>query len=397
MPGAEWFGDEERKEVMDVLETGILFRYNMEDARNGIWKARTFEEEFARAHGVNHCHMCSSGTAADMISLASVGIGAGDEVIVPPFSFIAPIETVLAVGAVPVFAEIDETLCLSPEGIRAAITPRTKAVLLVHLFGSMARLDEIVQVCRENDLILIEDAAPALGATYHGKRVGTFGKVGCFSFDFFKVITAGEGGAVITDDRQVYEAAHMFADHGHDHQGTNRGAEKHPVLGINFRVSELHAAVALAQFRKLDAMVEKQRVMQNRLKETLSRFPQVTFRHVPDEEGDSATTLGFLLPDAEIAGRVHEALGKAGAGTAYWYRNNFHYLRNWEHLQNLKSVYKLSIHLLDNIPDYTRIHLPRTDELMSRMQMIEIRLGWTEEDLEKVQRTIEKVLQAELG
>ncbi len=118
---------------------------------------------------------------------------------------------------------------------------------------------------------------------------------------------------------------------------------------------------------------------------------------MPDEAGDSATTLGFLLPDAETAGRVHEALGKAGAGTAYWYRNNFHYLRNWEHLKNLKSVYKLPLHLLDNVPDYTRVDLPRTDDIMSRMQMIEIRLGWTEEDLERNLRTIEKVLQAELG
>jgi len=397
MPGAEWFGEEERREVQDVLETGVLFRYNMEEPRKGIWKARTFEEEFARAHGVKHCHMCASGTAADMISLASVGIGAGDEVIVPPFSFIAPIETVLTLGAVPVFAEIDETLCLSPEGIRAAVTPRTRAVLLVHLFGSMARMDEIVQVCREHDLVLIEDAAPALGATYRGRRGGTFGKVGCFSFDFFKVITAGEGGAVITDDREVYEAAHMFSDHGHDHRGTNRGAEQHPVLGINFRVSELHAAVALAQFRKLDAMVEKQRAAQERLKEILSRFPQVAFRQVPDEAGDSATTLGFFLPDADTTARVHEALGRAGAGTAYWYRNNFHYLRNWDHLKRLKSVYKLPVHLLDDVPDYGRVSLPRTEDLMSRMQMIEIRLSWTEEDLARICGTIDEVLRAELG
>jgi len=397
MPGAEWFGEEERREVQDVLETGVLFRYNLEDARKGIWKARTFEQEFARAHGVGYCHMCSSGTAADMISLASVGIGAGDEVIVPPFTFIAPVETVLALGAVPVFAEIDETLCLSPEGIRAAITPRTRAVLLVHLFGAMARLDEIVQVCREHGLILVEDAAPALGATYRGKRVGTFGKVGCFSFDFFKVITAGEGGAVITDDREVYEAAHMFSDHGHDHQGTVRGAERHPVLGVNFRVSELHAAVALAQFRKLDAMVQRQRSLQRGLKETLSGFPQVAFRDVPDPAGDSATTLGFFLPDARTAARVHEALCKAGVGTAYWVRNNFHYLGNWDHLKQLKSVYRLPIRLLEHVPDYPRVELPRTDDLMSRMQMIEIRLAWTDQDLDRIRRTLERVLGAELG
>jgi 8-amino-3,8-dideoxy-alpha-D-manno-octulosonate transaminase len=392
MPGTEWFGDEERKEVMDVLETGILFRYNFDGPRKGIWKARTFEEEFAAYHGVAHCHMCASGTAADIISLASVGVGAGDEVIVPPFSFIAPIETVLTLGAVPVFAEIDETLCLSPEGIRAAITPRTKAVLLVHLFGSMARMDEIVQVCKEHNLTLVEDAAPALGATYKGKHVGTFGKVGCFSFDFFKVITAGEGGAVITNDREVYEAAHMFGDHGHDHIGDNRGAEQHPILGFNFRISELHAAVALAQFRKLDTILTRQRSSQKQLKETLSAFPQIAFRDVPDEAGDSATTLGFLLPDEETAVRVHEGLGNAGVGTAYWYNNNFHYIRNWEHLKGLKSTYRLPITELDDVPDYADIHLPRTEDIMRRMQMIEIRLSWTQEDLESIQEKIRRVL-----
>lgn len=392
MPGSEWFGDEERKEVMDVLETGILFRYNFDGPRQGIWKARTFEEEFAAYHGVKYCHMCASGTAADMISLASVGIGAGDEVIVPPFSFIAPIETVLTAGAVPVFAEIDETLCLSPEGIAAAITPRTRAVLLVHLFGSMARLDEIVSLCRDRDLILMEDAAPALGATYRGKRVGTFGKVGCFSFDYFKVITAGEGGAVITDDREVYETAHRFGDHGHDHIGDARGAEQHPILGFNYRIGELNAAVGLAQFRKLDRILEKQRAVQKQLKEVLAGFPQIQFRHVPDEAGDSATTLGFLLPDAETAARVHEELGKAGAGTAYWYNNNFHYIRNWEHLRALKSPYRLPTTLLEHCPDYGRVELPGTDAIMGRMQMFEIRLSWTRDEVDALSEKIHGVL-----
>lgn len=397
MPGMELFGDEERKEVLEVLETGILFRYNFDGPRKGIWKARTFEEEFARYHGVKHCHMCSNGTAADIISLASVGVGSGDEVIVPPFSFIAPIEAVLAVGAVPVFAEIDETLCLSPEGIEAAVTPRTRAVLLVQLFGSMARMEEIVQVCEKHDLILIEDAAPALGGTYKGKHLGTFGKVGCFSFDFFKVITAGEGGAVITDDRQVYETAHMYGDHGHDHIGDNRGAEQHPILGFNFRIGELHAAVGLAQFRKLDTILARQREFQAQLRETLAGFPDIVFRHVPDPAGDSATTLGFLLPDAATAVRVHEELGKAGVGTAYWYRNNFHYLRNWEHLKGMKSAYRLPLTLLDDVPDYAGTRLPRTDDIMSRMQMIEIRLSWTREEVDRIKEKTHEVFQKVLG
>ena len=166
MPGTELFGAEERKEVNDVLETGILFRYNHEAQRKNIWKAREFEAEVKKVTGAKYAHAVSSGSTAVSCALAASGIGAGDEVIVPPFTYIATIEAVLFCGALPVFAEIDETLCLSPEGIQAAITPRTKAVLLVHMCGGMARMDEIMALCREHNLILVEDAGQAFCASY---------------------------------------------------------------------------------------------------------------------------------------------------------------------------------------------------------------------------------------
>ena len=194
MPGFEIFGKEERKEVEDVLETGVLFRYGFDQARHGHWKAKTFEKEFAERLGAGYCHLCASGTAALSIALASCGVGAGDEVIIPPFTFVATIEAVLNAGAVPVFAEIDETLCLDPERIEPAITSRTKAVLPVHMCGSMARIEAIKQLCDEKGLILIEDACQAVGATFNGKALGTFGHMGCFSFDPVKTITCGEGG-----------------------------------------------------------------------------------------------------------------------------------------------------------------------------------------------------------
>src|SRR5512137_820348 len=161
MPGNELFGKEEKKEIMDVLETGILFRYNHEELRKGHWKARTFEKELAEYHGVRFAHLTSSGTTADNLALAACGIGIGDEVIVPAFTFIAPVEAVLQAGAVPVFAEIDKTLCLSAESIEAVITPRTKAVVLVHMCGSMARIDRIAELCKKRGIILIEDTAQA--------------------------------------------------------------------------------------------------------------------------------------------------------------------------------------------------------------------------------------------
>ena len=217
MPGFEIFGDEERREVQDVLDTGVLFRYGFDQVRKGHWKAKTFESELAKRIGTSKCHLCSSGTTALCIALAACGVGAGDEVIVPPFTFIATIEAVLSAGAVPVFAEIDETLCLDPEGIESVITPHTKAVLPVHMCGAMARIDEIHKLCVKKDLVLIEDACQSLGATFEGKAVGTFGRMGCFSFDPVKTITCGEGGAVVTDDKELYTIADAYADHGHDH------------------------------------------------------------------------------------------------------------------------------------------------------------------------------------
>jgi 8-amino-3,8-dideoxy-alpha-D-manno-octulosonate transaminase len=397
MAGTELFGAEERKEVMDVLETGILFRYNHDDQRKNIWKAKTFEQEFGRYLGSKHVHFCSSGTAADAISLAVSGIGVGDEVIVPPYTFVAPIEAVLMAGGVPVFADIDETLCLSPEAIEKAITPRTKAVLLIQVFGSMGRMDEIVEVCKKHNLKLIEDAAPALGGSYKGKMLGTFGDVSAFSFDFYKIITAGEGGAVAMNSDELYEKAHMYADHGHDHIGNNRGAEQHPILGFNFRGSELHAAVALAQLRKLPYIIEQQRKNQAALKEVLGEFDEIQLREVPDPEGDSATFLSFFLPDAAKARAVFDAIQEQGIGSAYWYQNNFHYHRQWEHLKKLKSIYPLPLTAVDHVPDYENLSLPATDAIMERLVMIQIMVNWSDEKVKELQAKLRTALQSALN
>jgi len=381
MAGTELFGDEERKEVMDVLETGVLFRYGHDSQRNGIWKAKTFEQEFSTYLGVKHTHFCASGTAADSLSLACCGIGYGDEVIVPPYTFIAPIEAVLLAGAIPVFAEIDETLCISPEGIEKAITPRTKAVLIVQVFGSMGRMDEILAVCQKHNLILIEDAAPVLGGSYRGKMLGNFGKMSAFSFDYYKIITAGEGGAVATNDDELYDRAHKYSDHGHDHIGNARGAEQHPILGYNFRGSELGAAVVLAQLRKLPYMIEKQKSHQNILKQVLKEFPEIQMRHVPDEAGDSATFLSFFLPDADQATRVFDEFQKEDLSASYWYRNNFHYHRQWGHLKELKSIFNLPVMKMNNVPDYKNLQVPQSDAIMQRLMMTQIMVNWSEEEL----------------
>jgi 8-amino-3,8-dideoxy-alpha-D-manno-octulosonate transaminase len=382
MPGFEIFGDEERRQVQDVLDTGVLFRYGFDGARKDHWKARTFEQELARRVGVAHCHLCSSGTAALSIALAACGVGAGDEVIVPPFTFVATFEAILTAGAVPVFAEIDETLCLDPQAIETSITPRTKAVMVVHMCGAMARIDEIKAMCDRHGLILIEDSCQSIGAGFQGKALGSFGHMGCFSFDPVKTITCGEGGAIVTDDTGRYDLAHAFADHGHDHIGSDRGAEGHPIIGYNYRISELNAAVGVAQLRKLDAILATQRENKAALKTAMSEFKSIRFRHLPDAEGDSATFLSFMMPDETSARQTARELNAAGVdGCFFWYDNNWHYLRQWHHLKQMHVAANLPAQLYDYCPNYSRIALPRSDAIMACTISMQIKLSWTAEQL----------------
>lgn len=397
MPGFEVFGDQERKEVRDVLDSGVLFRYGFDQARQGHWKAKTFELELAKRIGAEHCHLCSSGTAALSIALAACGVGAGDEVIVPPFTFIATIEAVLNAGGVPVFAEIDETLCLDPESVKTVITPQTKAVIPVHMCGSMARIDEISTICKQNDLILIEDACQSLGATFEGRAAGTFGHMGCFSFDPVKTITCGEGGAVVTNDKKLYIAADAYADHGHDHIGSDRGLEGHPVLGVNFRISELNAAVGVAQLNKLDFILDKQRKHKKIIKDALKQLPEITFRKIPDEKGDSATFLSFFLPNESITRKAAAAFGQAGIDACfYWYDNNWHYIRQWDHFKKLKSLAKLPLQLLESYPDYEALKLYQSDDIMRRTISMLIKLSWTDEELSQRTEKIVDVIKSSI-
>src|SRR6185503_97922 len=266
MPGFELWSDEERKEVNEVLETGVLMRYGFDAPRKGKWKSKELEEAICKRFGSKYAQLTSSGTSALTTALAALGVGAGDEVIMPSFTFVASFEAVLSVGAVPVLVDIDETLTMNPDSVRKAITPKTKCIMPVHMCGSMADMDALQQICKEHKLILLEDACQSIGATYKGKHLGTIGDAGTFSFDFVKTITCAEGGAILTNREDVYISSDGFSDHGHDHKGVDRGADLHPFLGYNYRISELHAAVGLAQFNRIEEFLTKQRAGHAQLK-----------------------------------------------------------------------------------------------------------------------------------
>ena len=385
MPGYEFFGEEERNEVKEVLETGILMRYGFDGARKGRWKSKELEEEINKKFGSKHAQLVCNGTAALTTALAALGVGYGDEVIMPSFTFVASFEAVLSVGAVPVLVDVDDSLTLSPEAVKKAITSKTKCIMPVHMCGSMANMDALLNICKENNLLLLEDACQSIGASYKGKYLGTIGDAGTFSFDFVKTFTCGEGGVVMTNSADIYSKCDAYSDHGHDHKGVDRGADLHPAIGYNYRISELHSAVGLAQIKKLDQFLSIQKRNHSALKAMLQEIPGITFRRIPDPNGDSCTFLSWFLPTADDAKAVVAELKSKNilAGNFYWFDNNWHYIRKWDHLKNSLTLNALHADLKKQVMHHANKDFSASDAIMSRCISTAINISWTEEQLKQ--------------
>ncbi|AUS07171.1 DegT/DnrJ/EryC1/StrS family aminotransferase [Pseudotamlana carrageenivorans] len=382
MPGFELFGDLERKEVNDVLDNGVLMRYGFDGMRNGHWKAKELETALQTTLQTNHVQLVSSGTAALSVALASAGIGAGDEVILPTFTFVASFEAVMQVGATPVLVDIDDTLGLDPKAIKKALTPNTKCIMVVQMCGGMAHMQAILDICKTNNLILIEDACQAIGATFNNKPLGSIGDLGCFSFDFVKTITCGEGGAVITNNEDYYVNADHYSDHGHDHVGNDRGAETHPFLGYNYRISELHAAVGLAQVKRLPEILNIQERNFNIIKEALKSVSGLTFRTVPQGGVENYSFLSFFLKDLETTQKAMALFKENGIdGCFHYFDNNWHYVRRWQHLTQQKSLFPLSQEIKNGLQELENKTFEASDAIIARNISCLIKLSWTEEEV----------------
>lgn len=334
MPGFEIFGEEEKREIADVLETGVLFRYEFGEQRKGIYKVKEFEKKFARYCRVSHAQAVTSGTAALKVALVALGVGPGDEVITQGFTFVATWEAILDVGAIPIFTEIDETLNMDPADLQKKITDKTKCIIPVHMLGSSARIQEIVSIADSHGIPILEDTAQAAGGTVNGKHLGTFGTCGTFSFDAVKTMTTGEGGMVITDDPQLWKNMSEYQDHGHDHRVNpgGRGGESRSFIGFNFRMMELQGAIGIGQLAKLDYMLEQQKKHKSRLQQAASKIPGVSMRATVDVSGDTATFFAFLLKDKEQCDKVNNLLREQGVGAINFSENSWHFYPQWEHL-----------------------------------------------------------------
>ena len=383
MPGFELFGDLERKEVNDVLDNGVLMRYGFDGMREGHWKAKELEAELTKAFDSKYVQLVSSGTAAVTVALASAGVGAGDEVIMPTFTFVASFEAIMMLGAIPVLVDIDDTLTLDPESVEAAITSKTKAVMVVQMCGSMGNMDALRSVCDKHHLIFVEDACQAIGGSYKEQPLGSIADIGCFSFDFVKTITCGEGGAVVTNHKDYYTNADHYSDHGHDHVGNDRGAETHPFLGYNFRISELNAAVGLAQVRRLPEFIQIQKRNYTIIREALSQIPEVEFRRVPEGGVESYAFLNFFLPDLDTARNVSEAFKEHDIDVCFhYYDNNWHYIRKWDHLKDLKSLFPISKEVKEGLKYLQTKTFQQSDSYIARNLSCLIKMSWTQEEVE---------------
>lgn len=362
----ELIGKEEKEELMEVIESGYLYRYG--DTSDPKFKAKVWnlERDFAGYTGSTHALAVNSGTSALLTSLWALGISPGDEVIVPGYTFIASITSIIFARAIPILTEVDESLTLDPEDVKNKITSKTKAIMLVHMLGNPGNIEKISKIANDNDLILIEDCAQAFGATYKGKSVGTYGQMGAFSLNVYKTITAGDGGMIITDDKNLYERA--FAIHDQGHLPLRKGVEqgKRTILGLNFRMNELTAAVAIAQLKKIDFIKNKLHKNKKILKDELSDIAQIKFRKIWDEKGDAGTLLTFFMPTEKSAKKLAKRLGCTTISGSGW-----HVYSNMEHLLGKMTVTEEGCPFICPFYDGKKIRyhkgmLPQTDDLLER-------------------------------
>ncbi len=351
-PGFYWMDDAERREVLDVLSSGYLFRYGSE--HDPAFKAKTFtlEREFAARCRVAHCVACSSGTASLLMALAALGLQPGDEVIVPAYTFVASYSAIVFAGGIPVLAEIDDSLTLDPADVERRITSQTRAIMPVHMLGALCDLDAITRIAAQHGIPVVEDACQANGATYRGRPVGSFGALGCFSLNIFKTINSGDGGLVVTDDDEFYTRAFAFHDQGHWPNRTGVEVGQRATLGLNFRMNELTAAVALAQLRKLDRLLAALREKKRAFKAAIGDLPGMKYRRIHDAAGECATFLTVIFDSADAASAIAARLGTTTVADSGW-----HVYSNMEHVMQF---------LAGRGRPHAKGAYPRTDAILER-------------------------------
>ncbi len=373
-PGGMEVGDEELEALARVIRSKNLFRYY--GVGDGPHEVENFERELAEQLGSRHALCVNSGSAALICGLAGAGVGPGDEVIVPAYTWNATPNAVLAVGAIPVLAEVDESLTVDPADTERKLTERTRAILPVHMRGGPADMRALTELAERRGLVLVEDVCQAAGASFDGRRLGTFGDAGAFSLQFNKIITTGEGGAMITDRDDLYELAIDV----HDCAGSvRRGAGLPRYPGLNFRASELIGAVARVQLRRLDGLLERMRAHHAFLRERVEGLPGLTLRRANDPAGDAGICLVAFAETAALAREAVEALQAEGVSATRLYSPEVVDL-------HVYPYWKPVLEAIGRVPE-----CPRTLDLLERSIHVDVSPLYEERDLEEIALAFRKV------
>lgn len=402
-PGGLEIGEEERRQVLEVLDRKYLFRYYGPEQYPS--KVAELEQAFARKIGSKYALAVNSCTSALISALVAVGVGPGDEVIVPGYTFFASCAAVVAAKAIPVICDIDDSFTMDPADLERRITPSTKAVIPVHMRGVPCDMDRILSICKKHNLKVVEDTAQACGGSYKGKMLGTFGDVGCFSFQYHKIITAGEGGICITDDEVLYDRLMGYHDTAACWR-PDRFAEKRYegelFCGVNFRMSELTGAVMLAQLGKLDCLLTQMRDNKRRIKSQIADLPGITFRRLNDEAGDTAICLMFMLNDKSKVEAFAKALQAEGVAAGSVFSKgipDWHIYPHWKHIMEKATPtsegcpWTCPYHKGDPVR-YSEDMCPQTIEYLSRTIHLDIPSQMTAEDCDMTAKAIRKVATA---
>jgi 8-amino-3,8-dideoxy-alpha-D-manno-octulosonate transaminase len=404
--GANFIGVEEKTELDEAVETRSLFRfYGFTPPK----KARTFEEEFQNLMGVKYALGVTSGTAALHVAINALGVGPGDEVILPAETWHSDYNAIIMTGALPVFCEINESFAMDPEDLKRKITPHTKVIMPSHLSGTVADMDRIMAIAREHHLKVLEDSAEAIGAIYKGRRTGSIGDIGIYSFQTAKMMTSGEGGCVITNDASLYERAIRFHDLGGvrpvfqralgitDYPRGGQGAEGdrggETTLGLNYRMNEETGAVLCAQVRKMESALANHRRMHRYVTDKIKDLPGIHLRPSNDPEGEIGISLDLLLPTKDLRDRFIKAmtaenvpmsvgiLGTRNLPTMGYIEDKVAPHPNWPSFSTPRG----------KAMRYGAACCPRSVDLKNRYASLYLGPKWTDDDLNDVVRTVTKV------
>ena len=405
-PGVHYMDEEEIEAAVQLLRSRSLFRYYGINLQKEVER---FESEFSEFLGIRHTVAVSSGTGALHTALSALGLGPGQEVVVPAYMWVSVVAAVVNHGAIPVLADIDETFCLDPAGLGSRITTKTKGIIMVHMSGAPGDVEAVQRVAKKHGLWLLEDCAQCSGGSVHGKKVGTFGDMGIFSYQMNKNMTCGEGGGVVTNDDLLFQRAYAAHDMGYARDGNGRLNFSNLDLcswGMGYRLDELRASILRVQLRKLPKIVASMHRSKYRIREALKQFPQVQMRRIIDPEGDTGSFLITTYPEAACARRVNQALRAEGIAPNSQGISDV-VMTDWGlHLytNNVSLVHKTSRDgrgfpwsLSENKGlehDYSKGTCPYADSLFERSILLAIPSCLTEQDEADIIRAFEKVLPA---